>query len=79
MYRLESGRGAAAASSDYFSSSFHSDTDTSGINSSELSDAALSELMVSGQLIIFSVNFIINSLSASSHPYSTLMLLSRQQ
>jgi len=46
IVRLESSRGAAAGSNDYFSGSFQSDADTSGISGSELSDAALSELMV---------------------------------
>jgi len=41
--RSEVGR----TSNDYFSGSFHSDADSSGISSSELSDVALTELMVS--------------------------------
>jgi len=52
LCRSETGRGQAAASSDYFSSSFHSDADSSGISSSERSDVALTELMVNSCLFI---------------------------
>jgi len=46
--RSEAGR----VSNDYFSGSFHSDADSSGISSSELSDVALTELMVSLTLAV---------------------------
>ena len=54
LCRLEAaGRGLTAAAGDYFTAgSYQSDADTSGISSSELSDAALSELMVSWSLLI---------------------------
>lgn len=48
--RSELGR----ASNDCFSGSFHSDADSSGISSSELSDVALTELMVSRLTILLS-------------------------
>jgi len=46
--RSEAGR----VSNDYFSGSFHSDADSSGISSSELSDVALTEFMVSLTLAV---------------------------